>query len=85
MPLRSINSFTWLALQHEYTASAWAVMEQMGAITELNGNGIHHLENVVTMEVGIHTLFNKLALWFEAMVQYPFTAVLWISNLSVIY
>ena len=72
LPLRCIiDSFTWLALQHEYTASAWAILEQMGAIdviTELNSNGIHCLENVMTMEVGIHALFDKLALWFEAMV-----------------
>ena len=53
------------------TASAWAIMEQMGTINvinELSGNGIHHLENVMTIEEGIYALFNKLALWFKAMV-----------------
>ena len=86
LPLQCINSFAWLAFQHKYAASAWAIMEWMGAIdviNELNSNGIHHLENVMTMEVGIHTLFNKLTLWFEATVQHHFTALVWISKLMI--
>ena len=50
----------------------------MGAIdvaTELNGNGIPHLENVMTLEVGIHVLFDHLGLWFEVTVWYHFTAL----------
>ena len=43
LPLQCIDSFAWLAFQHEYAASAWAIMEWMGAINvinELNGNGV---------------------------------------------
>ena len=61
------------ALQHEYAASAWAVMCRMGNILvfdELNGNDGHRLENVMTMEMGIHGLFDELGLWLEAAVGY---------------
>jgi len=55
--------------KHEYAASAWAVICRMGGILvvdELNGNGSHRLENVMTMEMGLHGLFDSLSLWFEA-------------------
>ena len=86
LPLWSIDSFTWLALQHEYAGSAWAVMEWMGAInviTDLNGNGVHCLENVMTMEVGIHDFF----VWQTGFMVWSHGAVSlsWISNLSAIY
>jgi hypothetical protein len=58
-------------LQREYAASAWAVMCRMGNILvfdELNGNDVHRLENVMTMEMGIHGLFDELGLWLEATV-----------------
>jgi hypothetical protein len=60
-------------MQHEYAASAWAVMCRMGGILvvdELNGNGSHRLENVMTMEMGLHGLFDSLSLWFKATVGY---------------
>ena len=46
LPTLSLN---WSALQHEYGASAWAVMRRMGAVdvvAELNGDRVHRLENV---------------------------------------
>ena len=67
-----------MALQHDYTAAAWSIMEWMGAINvvkELNGNGDHCLENVITLDVGIHMLFDGQNLWFEAMVNYHFIAL----------
>ena len=53
-------------------------MEWMGAIDvvkELNGNGVQRLENIMTLDVGIHMLFDRLNLWFEATVNYRFIAL----------
>lgn len=44
-------------------------------VAELNGDGVHRLENVKTMEVGLHILFDYLALWFEATVRYYLIAL----------
>jgi len=60
-----------VAMQHEYAASAWAVICRMGnvlVVDELNGNDGHRLENVMTMDLGIHGLFDDLDLWLEATV-----------------
>ena len=59
-------------MQHEYAASAWAVICRMGnvlVVDELNGNDGHRLENVMTMEMGIHGLFDDLDIWLEATVS----------------
>jgi hypothetical protein len=72
IPGLSPNQLTRYALQHNYAASAWAVMMRMGAVLvpdELNGADIHRLENVLTMEEGLHSLFDKLGLWLEATVR----------------
>ncbi|KIO15597.1 hypothetical protein M407DRAFT_237050 [Tulasnella calospora MUT 4182] len=54
----------------EYSATAWAVVQRFGkvsVITEsLNGPDIHRVENVLTMCLSAHELFDKLELWFEA-------------------
>ncbi|KAF8575890.1 hypothetical protein K439DRAFT_1368763 [Ramaria rubella] len=55
--------------KHHYAASAWAVMERMGGVflpDELNGAAVHRLENILTLEVSIHDMFDSLYLWFEA-------------------
>ena len=31
----------------------------------LNGNRIHRLENIITLQVVIHKLFDSLMLWFK--------------------
>jgi hypothetical protein len=36
---------------------------------DLNGNNIHRLENVLTLDIGIHSLFDELKLWFEPTVS----------------
>lgn len=36
---------------------------------ELNSANIHRLENVMTMEQGVHGMFDCLALWLEATVR----------------
>jgi hypothetical protein len=55
-------------MQHEYAASAWAVMCRMGgnlAVDVLNCNDGHRLENVITMEMGLYGLFDSLGLWLD--------------------
>jgi hypothetical protein len=47
-------------------------MERFGQVNgflELNGPNIHRLENVITMEIGFHTLFDRLTIWLEATVS----------------
>ena len=51
----------------------WAVMDRFGYTQipfDLNGNNIHRLENVLTLDIGIHSLFDELKLWFEPTVSY---------------
>ena len=36
---------------------------------KLNGVGIHRLDNIMTLDSYIHGLFDKLRLWFEAVVS----------------
>lgn len=39
---------------------------QRGFKDELNGPKIHRLANILTLEVNLHTHFDRLALWLEA-------------------
>ena len=32
---------------------------------KLNGNMIHRLENIITLQMGIHRAFDSLMLWFK--------------------
>ena len=53
-------------------------MQQMGAvdvIAKLNGDGVHRLENVMTMRSDLYQGFDRLGLWFEVTVRYHFTAL----------
>ncbi len=36
---------------------------------KLSGAGIHSLDNIKTLDVSIHSLFDKLQPWFEAVVS----------------
>ena len=36
---------------------------------KLNGAGIHSLDNIMTLELNIHSWFDELRLWFEAVVS----------------
>ena len=43
-------------------------MERFGykvVFEELNGNGIHRLENILTLSRDVHTFFDTLQLWLE--------------------
>jgi hypothetical protein len=47
-----------------------AVLQQFGYdIKNTNGNKVHSLYNVMTMELNSHILFNCLELWFEETVS----------------
>ena len=57
----------------KYAASVWAVMDCFAGIKiteELNGPDIHRLENVMTLESGVHDLFDSLRIWLEETVGY---------------
>jgi len=56
-------------IQYEYAASVWAFIERFGGLLitdELNGADIRRLENIITMDVNLHTKFDRLAIWLEA-------------------
>ena len=64
-----LNPLIRYSIQYEYAGAAWAVMLRMGGVIvadELTGADIHRLENVMTMEIGAHSMFDSLGLWFEA-------------------
>ena len=68
-------------MQHQYAASVWAVMERFGqvlGVDELNGADIHRAENVMTMDMTLHTLFDALGIWLEATVS----CVFWICEVE---
>lgn len=47
----------------KYAASFWTAFDRFGYSTlreELNGSNIHRLENIVTMEVSLHSRFDRL-------------------------
>ncbi|TFY55124.1 hypothetical protein EVG20_g9437 [Dentipellis fragilis] len=52
----------------EYAANAWHLLETLGfpsIRTELSGEKIHSLTNILTLEPTLHTQFDGLQLWFE--------------------
>ncbi len=58
-------------LQHEYAASVWAILKCFGyedLPERLKGSGIHDLDNVMTLDLFHHVWFDRLELWFEAVV-----------------
>ena len=53
-----------------YASSVWAVLERFGyekAFGELNGSGIHRLENILTLDLHVHRLFDTFRLWLESV------------------
>lgn len=50
----------------EYAASVLAVLKRFGYdVNSINGEKVHSLYNVMTMELNIHDKFDRLELWFE--------------------
>ena len=53
--------------------TAWTVVKWFGGVKvedELNGNQIHRLENIITMDHNIQMSFDNLQLWLEAVVHF---------------
>ncbi len=62
-----------LTAQENYTASVLAVLQRFGYdVSALNGERVHSLFNVMTMEKNMHEFFNRLELWFEGTVGTAF-------------
>ena len=38
-------------------------------VENLNGEGVHHLENILTLDMVVHDRFDKSRLWFEPTVS----------------
>ncbi|KDQ49734.1 hypothetical protein JAAARDRAFT_212033 [Jaapia argillacea MUCL 33604] len=52
--------------EKDYSAAVLAVLRQFGYdIDNLNGEKVHSLCNVITMEANVHDYFDRLGLWFE--------------------
>ncbi|KAK0460092.1 uncharacterized protein EV420DRAFT_1747063 [Desarmillaria tabescens] len=52
----------------DYAANAWTIIEHFGfpkILQELEGEKIHRLENVLTLEYDLHDHFDDLTLWLE--------------------
>ncbi|KAF9460298.1 hypothetical protein BDZ94DRAFT_1378022, partial [Collybia nuda] len=48
--------------------STWTILERFGygsILQELNGSGVHRLENILTLLSDVHDRFERLELWFE--------------------
>lgn len=63
--LTSLNS------KLDYASKTWQAMKTFGypsIQTALNGNKIHSLTNILTLEYGLHLCFAKLDLWLEPTV-----------------
>ena len=60
-------------MQEVFAVTAWTIMKCFGGVKvedELNGNQIHQLENIITMDSNIHTSFDNLQLWLEPLVRF---------------
>lgn len=66
-----IYSASDIIVQHKYAAGVAAALTRSGSMLyadELNGEKVHRLENVMTMEFSLHRRFDQLKLWLEATV-----------------
>ena len=49
-------------------STVWTVLERFGYTGlqgELEGHKIHRLDNIMTLETGLHGLMDRMSLWFE--------------------
>jgi len=54
------------SVKRDYSASVLAVLKQFGYdIDKLNGDKVHSLFNVMTLQADAYNMFNSLELWFE--------------------
>ena len=60
--------------QLDYSASILAILKRFcHDISTFNGQKVHSLTNVMTLEKDIHDWFDRLALYFEATVRFALT------------
>ncbi|EKM57142.1 uncharacterized protein PHACADRAFT_91812, partial [Phanerochaete carnosa HHB-10118-sp] len=66
---QGISSTRTKARSSAYSATVWTILERYANIsfTELNGPGLHRLENVLTLDSRLHNKFDELNLWLEAV------------------
>jgi hypothetical protein len=58
--------------KREFAGGAWALLARFGGapddiLNELNGEGIHRLENMMILAQPVHNRFDRLNLWLEAV------------------
>ncbi len=59
-----------ILVQEDYSAAVLAVLKHFGyAVEKLNGDKVHSLFNVMTMQKDVHDWFDSLDMWFEATVS----------------
>ncbi|KAG8944193.1 hypothetical protein FRC03_002148 [Tulasnella sp. 419] len=54
--------------KRHYASTVWAVLDRFGGVffEELDGENVHRLENIMTMDPIVHGKFDSLNLWLEA-------------------
>lgn len=68
----SIVAIAYCSPQHQHAGSLWTILKCFGfgdLPERLNGYGIHSLDNVMTLDPTIHDWFDRLEIWFEAVVS----------------
>ncbi|KAF8138929.1 hypothetical protein EV363DRAFT_553096 [Boletus edulis] len=64
----------------DYSASVLAVLKRFGYdIGSFNGENVHCLTNVISMEFNVHEAFDRLKLYFEATSQKDCYEIKWFS------
>ncbi|KAN0082941.1 hypothetical protein V8E55_008736 [Tylopilus felleus] len=64
--------------KHDYSASVLAILKRFGYdINRFNGENVHSLTNVISVESNVHEAFNRLMLYFEATSQEDCYEVKW--------
>ena len=65
----SVIEYIFYTVQLFQKASIWAVIKSFTNIefSELNGDNINSLTNVITLDSNIQAFFGSLKLWFEAV------------------
>jgi hypothetical protein len=69
-PTGSAEKVCTYIFSRDYSASVLAVLKRFGyAVDNLNGDKVHSLFNVMTMQKDVHDWFDRLEIWFEATVS----------------
>lgn len=59
--------------KRKWASSAWALLQRFSTVRliedDLNGRGIHRPGNAIMLQQDVHDCFDRLELWFEAIVS----------------